>query len=97
MVEPSHTEINRSVGKLEGRMDALEGLVKDGFREIKGMLSEALKKHEEKADEHDERFRKIEETQSEQRGAWKAVVAIGGVVGVLAGLAGSMIGVFFGG
>jgi hypothetical protein len=97
MVEPSHTEINRSVGRLEGRMDALERLVTDGFRRIEGMLTEALKEHKENTEDHDGRLRKVEETQSEQRGAWKTICIIGGIAGVAAGLVGSLVGVLFGG
>lgn len=71
MIQPTHGEIQRDLGRMEGkadamgaRLDRLEKIVTDGFDKI------------------DERLARIEKTESERKGAWKVIVTVaGGVAG----------------
>lgn len=76
---PSHEDLQRSLGRVEGnqsqmeaRMDRFEKLVSDGFQTVESSL-QAIEK----------RLAAMEATESERKGAWKVAVAISGLVSAL--------------
>lgn len=84
MTQPSHYDIQRDLGRVEGRqaamgaqLEKLEKAVDEGFREVTESL-EAI----------NARLGKIETAETERKGAWKAIAAlaafVAGIVGWLA-------------
>lgn len=76
MTQPTHTELQRGVGRLEGtfaamekRMDTLEKTVTDGFDKMTMGLSKI-----------DQRLASIEAKEAERKGAWKVITAIAAAV-----------------
>lgn len=88
MSAPSHGDLQRSLGRVEGnqsameaRMDRFEKLVTDGFEKVEDTLT-AIEK----------RLAAIETKETERKGAWKVIVAVAGVVSaVVAALVKSLL------
>ena len=81
MQQPNHSDLQRSLGRVEGnqsameaRMDRFESLVKDGFGKVEDALGAI-----------DKRLAQIEQRESERKGAWKTLVAIAAAVSGLVG------------
>lgn len=81
MQQPNHSDLQRSLGRVEGnqsameaRMDRFESLVKDGFEKVEDALGTI-----------DKRLAQIEQRESERKGAWKTLVAIAAGVSGLVG------------
>ena len=73
MTQPTHADIERTLGRLEGnaaaleqRMDRLEKVVTEGFEKLSNKI-DALEKME-----------------SERKGAWKVVAAVSSLIGAIA-------------
>lgn len=79
MPSPNHTDISRSLGQMEGRMEGIEKKITDGFEGIHAKIDAAL-------GDHESRIRGLEQTEQERRGAWKLLAIIGAGVGALVGL-----------
>jgi len=69
MTQPTHTELQRDFGRMEGRMDALDRTVTDGFKRVE----EALLKI-------DGRLDAIDTRESERKGAWRVIAWVSGGV-----------------
>lgn len=76
MTQPSHSDLQRDVGRLEGRfaamekrLDHLEKAVNDGFDKVAGGIEKI-----------DKRLAAIEAKELERKGAWKVVSAIAAAV-----------------
>lgn len=76
MTVPSHDDLQRSLGRVEGnqsameaRMDRFEKLVTDGFGKVEDTLT-AIEK----------RLAAIETKETERKGAWKVIVGVAGTV-----------------
>ena len=76
MTQPSHSDLQRDVGRLEGRfaamekrLDHLEKAVNDGFDKVAGGIEKI-----------DKRLAAIEAKEAERKGAWKVVSAIAAAV-----------------
>lgn len=76
MTQPTHTELQRDVGRVEGtlaavekRMDKLETTVTEGFEKVEQGLGKI-----------DRRLAAIEAREAERKGAWKVVSAIAAAV-----------------
>lgn len=76
MTQPSHSDLQRDVGRLEGcfaamekRLDHLEKAVNDGFDKVAGGIEKI-----------DKRLAQIEAKEAERKGAWKVVSAIAAAV-----------------
>ena len=76
MTQPSHFDLQRDVGRLEGRfaamekrLDHLEKAVNDGFDKVAGGIEKI-----------DKRLAQIEAKELERKGAWKGVSAIAAAV-----------------
>lgn len=68
----NHDDLHRDIGRMEGRLDAMEN---------------RLEKMEAVLERIDNRLAKIEQQETERRGAWKVIVAVaGGVSALVAGL-----------
>ena len=72
MTQPSHSDIQRDLGRVEGkfdamekRMDHLEKTVTSGFEKVEQGLSKI-----------DQRLAKIEAERAEQKGAWKVIATV---------------------
>lgn len=79
MPSPNHTDISRSIGHLEGRMEGLEKKIVDGFESIHAKIDAAL-------GDHESRIRGLEQTQQEQHGAWRLLAVIGAISAAVGGL-----------
>ena len=64
----THEDLHRDIGRMEGRLDAMEN---------------HLKKMEVVLDRIDGRLAKIEQQETERRGAWKVIVSVSGLVSAL--------------
>ncbi len=76
MTQPSHSDLQRDVGRLEGRfaamekrLDHLEKAVNDGFDKVASGIEKI-----------DRRLAAIEAKEAERKGAWKVVSAIAAAV-----------------
>lgn len=65
MTLPTHTDLHRDIGRMEGRLDAVENRL--------AQMVAALERI-------DERLAKIETRENERRGAWMVLVALGSLV-----------------
>lgn len=79
MTQPTHTELQRDFGRMEGRMDSLQrevGEVKqamsDGFKDLKQILSNL-----------ETRLDAVDALNSERKGAWKVITIVSGVVSLV--------------
>ena len=75
-IQPSHSDLQRDVGRVEGtlsavekRMDRLESTVTEGFEKVEQGLSKI-----------DRRLASIEAKEAERKGAWKVIAIIAGSV-----------------
>ena len=95
-VQPSHSDISRDLGKVEGtveamgkRLDRIEEAMANGFKEIKELLSAALEDGHTRHKGVDDRLKVVEAREERRRGAWGVIVliasAVGGVVAWIAG------------
>jgi len=73
----SHEDLHRDIGRMEGRLDAMEDRL--------GQMAATLERI-------DGRLAKIEARESERRGAWVVLVALGSL---LSGLVAWLIATFF--
>lgn len=64
----NHDDLHRDIGRMEGRLDAMEG---------------RLEKMEVVLERIDSRLAKIEQHETERRGAWKVIVSVSGIVSAL--------------
>lgn len=69
MTQPTHTDLQRDVGKMEGRMDALDRAMSEGFKRIEDALSKI-----------DGRLDTIDTRESERKGAWRVIAWVSGGV-----------------
>ena len=89
MTQPSHFDLQRDVGRLEGRfvamekrLDHLEKAVNDGFDKVAGGIEKI-----------DKRLAAIEAKELERKGAWKVITAVAaGVSAVVASVVKYLIG-----
>lgn len=72
----SHEDLQRSLGRLEGnqsqmetRMDRLEKLVSDGFKEVGVGIAELRRE-----------LGDLKSKENERKGAWKVIVTVAGAV-----------------
>lgn len=79
MTAPNHNDLQRSLGRVEGtqeamklRMDGLEEVVKEGFKET----GEGFHAVKQSVDELRKSIEKIEQRESERRGAWRVIVPV---------------------
>lgn len=86
---PNHTDIHRSLGQMEGRMEGIEKKITDGFESIHAKIDAAL-------GDHESRIRGLEQTEQERLGAWKLLAIIGAAVGALVGLVSTFWNSIFG-
>lgn len=84
--QPSHHEIYERMGNFGGRMDRLEHLVADGFREVKETIRDGLEGVGMVTTDHEKRIRDMEITQGSAKGAWKMATMIGGGAATIAGI-----------
>lgn len=84
MTQPTHTDLQRDFGRMEGRMDALDKAMGEGFSRVETALAKI-----------DGRLDAIDTRESERKGAWRVIVAVAGAVGGLAGLVVPIIIGFF--
>lgn len=84
MTQPTHTDLQRDFGRMEGRMDAFDKALAEGFSRIENALTKI-----------DGRLDAIDTRESERKGAWRVIVAVAGAVGGLAGLVVPIIIGFF--
>lgn len=75
---PTHHEIYRSLGQLEGRMEGLEEKITDGFQSLHDKIDSAFSDHE-------NRIRTVEKVQEQQRGSWKTLTILGGIAAAVGG------------
>jgi len=85
--QPTHTDLQRDFGRMEGRMDSLQhevGEVKvamaNGFKDVKALLEKV-----------ETRLDSIDAINSERRGAWKVIVAVSGAVSLIISIIAPMI------
>lgn len=69
MTQPTHTELQRDFGRMEGRMDALDRAVTDGFKRVEDALTKI-----------DGRLDAIDTRESERKGAMKIIALVAGGV-----------------
>ena len=79
MPSPDHTDIYRSLGQMEGRMEGIENKITDGCESIHAKIDAAL-------GDHESRIRGLEQTQQEQRGVWRLLTVIGAISAAVGGL-----------
>ena len=72
MSPPNHTDLSRDMGRVEASLEALEGIVKQGFQEIKDELR-VIKSDVEV----------LKAAENKRKGAVAMLVALGGVIGGL--------------
>jgi CHASE3 domain sensor protein len=79
MTQPTHSDLQRDVGRIEGafaamekRMDTLEKTVTEGFEKVSDGL-----------DKIDRRLATIEAKEAERKGAWKVIALVAGGVSAL--------------
>lgn len=95
MTQPSHAELQRDVGRVEGtlaavekRLDRFEENVNGRFDEIKGLLSDALEAGHERHKALDGRIGELERAEERRKGWLAATASIASIVaGFLAWLA----------
>lgn len=80
MTQPTHTELQRDFGRMEGRMDALDRTVTDGFKRVEETLAKI-----------DARLDSLDAKESERKGAWGVIMAVASIAGLLASILGSFI------
>jgi len=87
MTQPTHSDQQRALGRLEGtitamekRMDHLERTVINGFKEVNANINKLGEKQ-------DERLLALETHEAEKRGGWKLLTLVGGAAGAFGGLA----------
>lgn len=95
MTQPTHTDLQRDFGRMEGRMDALENLVKDGFARLEALLSKHYEDDNAKHESVDQRLDTLDILNAERRGAWKVIVAVAAAAGGVAGMAVPLVIGFF--
>lgn len=88
MSQPSHAQIHREVGYVQGtlagvekRLDNLETSVSEGFKEIKGLLSGAIDAGAAKHEAMDERITDLEMTEERRKGWLAAMTLVAGALG----------------
>jgi len=89
MTQPSHSDLQRDVGRLEGRfaamekrLDHLEKAVNDGFDKVASGI-----------DKIDKRLAAIEAKEAERKGAWKVIALVaGGVSAIVASVVKYLMG-----
>ena len=79
MQSPNHSDIYHSLGQMEGRMEGIEKKITDGFESIHAKIDAAL-------GDHESRIRGLEQTQQEQRGAWRLLTVVGAISAAVGGL-----------
>lgn len=84
MTQPTHTELQRDFGRMEGRMDALDKTVNEGFRRVEDSLTKI-----------EQRLDAVDALNNERKGAWNVIVGVAGAVGGLAGIVVPIIVGFF--
>ncbi len=72
MTQPSHTDLQRDFGRMEGRMDALDKVVSEGFKRVEESLAKI-----------DSRLDSVDALNSERKGAWKVITIVSGVVSLV--------------
>lgn len=70
MSAPTHTDIHRDIGRMEGRLDAVE----DRLSKIEAMLERI-----------DQRLAKNDARESERKGAWSLVVLLASLASIAVG------------
>ena len=69
MTQPTHTDLQRDFGRMEGRMDSLDRALTDGFKRVEDALTKI-----------DSRLDSLDAKESERKGAWKVVTIVAGGV-----------------
>lgn len=95
MQQPTHSELQRDVGRVEGtlsavekRLDRMEEAMNKGFDEIKGLLSDTLETGHERHKTLDGRIGELEKAEERRKGWLAATASIASIVaGFLAWLA----------
>jgi len=77
---PDHSDLSRDMGRVEASLEALEGIVKQGFQDIKDELK-AIKTDVEL----------LKQAENKRKGAVATLVAFGGVIGGLVVKFGALI------
>jgi hypothetical protein len=72
MTQPNHTDLSRDMGRVEASLEALEGIVRQGFQDIKDELKDI------KTD-----VEALKAAENKRKGAVAMLVAFGGVIGGL--------------
>lgn len=72
MTQPSYTDLERDFGRMEGRMDALDKVVSEGFKRVEESLAKI-----------DSRLDSVDALNSEHKGAWKVITIVSGVVSLV--------------
>jgi hypothetical protein len=93
MTDLTHSDLQRSLGRVEGRLTALEGAMVAGFRDLKDMIREAV--HDGDTDQIlvVGRLDAIEKREERRKGAWGVIVTMAGMAGgVFAWIAGRIFG-----
>ena len=77
MTQPNHDDLQRSLGRIEGKQSAMEErvgrferLVSEGFEKVEGALERI-----------DKRLGEIEARESERKGTWRILATLGGMIG----------------
>ena len=71
-IPPNHTDLSRDMGRVEASLEALEGIVRQGFQDIKDELKDI------KTD-----VEALKAAENKRKGAVAMLVAFGGVIGGL--------------
>lgn len=80
MTDVSHSDIQRAIGRLEGKVDSMA----DARKERDGNIDDRFGRVEEKLDRVEVDLRAIREVLDKAKGGWKALVIIGGIAGAVA-------------
>ena len=90
MTQPTHNDISRAVGNLEGSYRAME----NRMGHLEKTVTEGFDKVGEGLDKIDKRLAAIEKRESERKGAWKVVAVVAATV---SGAIAWVVNYFFGG
>ena len=87
MRQPSHSELQRDVGRVEGtlaavekRLDRIEESLSEGLGKIEGLLSDALEKGHERHSALDSRIGELEKAEERRKGWLAATTSIASLI-----------------